>query len=384
MPIVAALPAIAGGLGAVSAAKGIFNGAGKGPESGMGAPERAVNAGMANQRYGGVKDSLQQQQDFVNALKGANGVGNQSSVFNQLQGVASGTGANPAQAMLNNQTGQNIAQTSALMGSARGVSQNPGMMARQAGNMGAGIQQNAVGQGAALQAQQSLGALGQMGGIAGQQVGNQMAATQGMTASQQASYQQLLDQIKSQNQTAAGLQENINTGNTALGTQGNQQLGQLGGGLMNAAGAGMGGDFGKAIGGANLGGGGGSRSSIVMGGGPSNVMKAAGGMIPQGPRSAIGRAFAKGGKVPAQVSPGEIYLSPAKAKAVAAGKASPMSGERIKGKAKVGGDSYANDTVKKTLKAGGVVIPRSKALGDDVAEKATAFVQAVMARGKHA
>ncbi len=89
--------------------------------------------------------------------------------------------------------------------------------------------------------------------------------------------------------------------------------------------------------------------------------------------------MAKGGKVPAKVSPGEIYLSPKKAAAVAKGKASPLSGERIKGKARVKGDSYANDTVNKTLQSGGVVIPRSKALGDDVAEKAAAFVRAHIA-----
>lgn len=69
---------------------------------------------------------------------------------------------------------------------------------------------------------------------------------------------------------------------------------------------------------------------------------------------------AKGKNVPAMLSPGEDYLTPKKAQAVAAGKADPMKvGEKIKGHAKVRGDSEKNDIVPKMLKDGGMVIPRS-------------------------
>jgi hypothetical protein len=102
-----------------------------------------------------AQDVLSQQQQFANALAQQNGIQNQSNVFNQLQGVANGTGPNPAQAMLNNTTGQNIQQQAALMGSQRGVGANPGLLARQAAMQGANIQQQAAGQGAALQANQS-------------------------------------------------------------------------------------------------------------------------------------------------------------------------------------------------------------------------------------
>jgi hypothetical protein len=94
--------------------------------------------------------------------------------------------------------------------------------------------------------------------------------------------------------------------------------------------------------------------------------------------------MANGGKVPALVSPGEIYLSPEKAAAVKAGKASPLSGEKIKGKPVVGGavNSYANDIVPKTLEAGGIVLPRSVTQAPDKKEKAKKFVEALKKKGK--
>ncbi len=106
-----------------------------------------------------------------------------------------------------------------------------------------------------------------------------------------------------------------------------------------------------------------------------------------GPVSFVGRhlAMAKGGKVPALVSPGERYLNAEQAQEVAAGKKQAIkAGEVIPGKAKVPGavNSYQNDNTPKTLEAGGVVIPRSVTQADDKAKKADAFVKAVLAKGK--
>jgi hypothetical protein len=89
--------------------------------------------------------------------------------------------------------------------------------------------------------------------------------------------------------------------------------------------------------------------------------------------------MAKGGKVPAMVSPGERYLPPSEAKKVVDGKKPAMSaGEKIPGKPKVSGakNSYANDTVPKTLEAGGIVIPRSVTQGKDAQSQAHKFVAA--------
>jgi len=92
-------------------------------------------------------------------------------------------------------------------------------------------------------------------------------------------------------------------------------------------------------------------------------------------------AMARGGKVPAMVSPGEIYLKPREAREVAKGKKSPMSGERIAGVAPVRGNSIKNDIVPKTLDEGGVVIPKSILEGPRPHQEAYKFVNAVLGKG---
>jgi len=91
---------------------------------------------------------------------------------------------------------------------------------------------------------------------------------------------------------------------------------------------------------------------------------------------------ARGGKVPAMVSPGEKYLSPRDVKKVERG-ANPMEvGEKIPGKPRVKGakNSYANDTVPKTLEEGGIVLPRSVTQAKHPHWAAHKFVSAIMAK----
>lgn len=130
--------------------------------------------------YGGVMGA-----GANNALAGYGNFGvnqaQQSQLNQALQGVANGTGPNPAQAMLNNQTGANVAHQAALMAGQRGAGANAGMIARQAAMAGSGIQQQAAGQGAALQAQQSLNALNSQGQILNN-MGNQNISEQGVNA----------------------------------------------------------------------------------------------------------------------------------------------------------------------------------------------------------
>lgn len=323
-------------------------------------PEQLAQAQLQQQA------GMTNQQNFLNALQAQNGLGNQSSVFNQLQGVANGTGPNPAQAQLANATGANIAAQSALMAGQRGSSSNPALIARQAAMQGANTQQQAAGQGAALQAQQSLNALNQLGGLANQQVSNQMGATNAYTQAAQNNQQNLLGNY---NQIALGNSGALNAANAANSQARNQTIGNV----LGGAGAAMG----------------------LPKGAPG---KAEGGMIeaPKGPRSRVGQHFqgiampssvpaialAQGGPVPAMVSPGEKYLSPEKVSEVKQG-ANPMSiGKEIPGKPKVGGakNSYANDTVPATLEEGGIVIPRSVTQSKDAEKKAIAFVKAVMAK----
>jgi len=90
--------------------------------------------------------------------------------------------------------------------------------------------------------------------------------------------------------------------------------------------------------------------------------------------------FAKGGPVPAMVSPGEVYLSPEKVHQVIHGDIDPIKiGEKFKGKAKVKGDSLKNDTIPKTLEEGGIVIDREH-MGSP--EKRKLFVHRAIAKKK--
>lgn len=402
--------------------------------------------------YGQDYSSLiAQQQANLNDVNQA-----QTGLVSQLGQIAQGQGPNPAQAMLNQSTGQNVANQGALMAGQRGASQNVGMIARQAGQQGMQAQQQAAGQGASMQAQQQLGALGQQAGILGQQ-GQQ--AVQGMGAYEAA--------INANNQINAQSAAN------------RAQFGQgFGGGLLTGVGSMLaeGGEVQKfADGGASsadystpmapaqggggsfigqfLSGGGGSDAttqkhagnkglvrSILNGLGKSNQASpmtgsqslgsgssynqsltpfgnamayspgaaagnagfagadygagaasfgegaAMGGAEAEGGSSAIGALLAaRGGKVPqkvpALVSPGEKYLKPQEAKAVAQGKASPAKvGERIPGTPKVKGNSYSNDTVRKNLDEGGVVIPNSVMQSKNPERGAAEFVRDVLAK----
>jgi hypothetical protein len=350
--------------------------------------------------YAQTQQGIEQQQQFLNALQAQNGAQNQTNVFNQMQGIADGTGPNPAMAMLNNQTGANIAAQSAMMAGQRGSSANPALMARQIANQGANTQQQAVGQGAALQAQQSLGALNQMGGIAGQQVAQQGQAVGALNQATQNQHQNLMGSVAAENAAKAGVAANINTAQAGLAGIGQQAAGNLVGNIMGGAGAaatmmGKGGVASSAggVGMTNASGGRGQSMVNMANGGPIAVVPTAPAIptgVPRpGPRSKLGQhyhAMATGGsssdKVPALLSPGEKYLPPQAVAQVARG-ANPMAvGRTIPGTPKVGGavNSYANDIVPATLDEGGIVLPRSVTKAKDPAEAAHKFVAAILAK----
>lgn len=327
--------------------------------------------------------SIKQQQDFLNAIAAQNGLGNQANVFqqqqglaNQFQNVANGQGPNPAMAALNQATGQNVANQAALMASQRGAGANTGLIARQAAMQGANTQQQAVGQAATMQAQQQLAAMGQlqqqqanMANLAGAQVGEQQTAATGLGQQTSSQRGQLLGQQAQANQINAGMAQQ------KAGMQG-----QLLGNLMGAAGTGLGMMFAGPAGAAA---GNSIGSGLARGGQNTSAdMFADGGKVQ--PRSAYGRMLnmATGGAVPAMVSPGEVYLNPSAVQDVKAGSKKPMDGEKIPGQPKVSGakNSYANDTVPKTLEEGGIVIPRSVTQGKNPDKKAAEFVRAVLSK----
>ncbi len=328
---------------------------------------QTTTAGQVNAAQNQAQSGINQQQNFVNALGAQNGLANQSNVFNQqqglanqLQGVANGTGPNPAQAQLNQNTATNTANQAALMAGQRGASSNAGLIARQAAMQGAANQQNAVGQAATLEAQQQLGAMAQLGqqqanlqNVAGQQIGNQQAGLGQLNAYQQAQQGALQGAVNTQNQLGVQQQGNINSTNAGIA-------------------------------GSNIG----AQQGLVSGilGGAGALLAANGGAIPMmaegGEAKVVGHLirYAKGGKVPALVSPGETYLPPNKVKEVAKGKDPLKVGERIPGKPKHPGNDYRNDTVEKTLKSGGIVIPNSVMQSTNPHESAHKFVTALLAK----
>lgn len=207
-----------GGVGNQNAAYGAQQGLANqlGQSGGLSAQQNALNQQRAmNQALSGGVNAQNQ------ALSGLQNVGNQQAALGQqYQNIANGTGPNPAQAALNQATGQNVANQAALMASQRGAGANIGLLARQAAQQGAATQQQAVGQGATMQAQQEMNALS--GLSANQQA---QAATQGQIGqlgSTQAGMQQTgIGQLASQGQTLTGEQQ------AALAQQASQAQAQV-------------------------------------------------------------------------------------------------------------------------------------------------------------
>ncbi len=401
--------------------------------------QQTTNAAQLNNAYGQTQSGIAQQQAFTNALLAQNGIGNQANVFGQMQGVANGTGPNPAQAQLAQATGANVANQAALMAGQRGAGANAGMIARQAAQQGAGTQQQAAGQAATLQAQQSLNALGQMGGIAQNQINQQGQAITGYNTAAQNQQNALLGAAGNLNSANVGMQSNMNNVNGQI-SQGNQSAmnGALGG-VMNSIGsvasmfaeggeieadAGTPGDKAQvqqeqqvqsapsngpqsaigqflngSVGTANLGGSGGytSGSSVgapqigQMGTSPDEGAALSGGIMGGGKKGGGGGGgmggmmamMAQGGQVDALVSPGERYLDPNDVQKVAQG-ANPIAvSEKIPGKPKHPGNDYRNDVIPKTLEEGGIVIPNAILQGKNPHWEAMRFVHATMAKNRH-
>lgn len=381
------------------------------------------NQGSAESAQRTSTNSIDQQRDFAAAVAAQNGLGNQSSVFNQLQGVANGTGPNPAMAQLNQATGANVANQAALMAGQRGAGANAGLLARLAAQQGGALQQQAVGQGATMQANQSLNALGQLGGIAGQQVGQQQNALSGLNSAAQNNQNAILNQIQGQNNANVSMQSNINNANAGI-AQGNQksQSELLGGALNGAAGlaslafAGGGSVPGYATGGAI--------SPVVpmptsqpqsfatnyfnqMGNtsanAPSGISQGVGAL-----GKVIGNLFQSKPVAPTWGNSAADYqalpeagiwgnnaadygaLPDAQPLTAESMVENPMSdasmplpgntmmastGGKVPGRAQVRGDSYSNDTVNAKLSPGEIVIPRSILEGKNPVQMAAKFVE---------
>lgn len=333
-----------------------------------------VNQQQLQHAYDATQGGLSQQQDFVAALQGLNGVQNLGNVFNQqqnfanqLQTQANGGGPNPALAQLNQATGQNVANQAALMAGQRGTAANPGMLARQVAQQGSNIQQQAGGQAAILRAQQQLAnqqALQQqqamLGNTANTQVGQQASALGNFNNMLQNQQGQLLNATGQMNNANISNQANVNDVNGRI-AQGNQQAQA---GLTSGALQGAGSFIGLAEGGpvrptptpAPLP----VTSNIISG---QDSMRKAFHYAEGGPVSFVGQYF---NQAKPMAEGGNVYDF--------------TSGGKLPGKAEIKGDSYQNDKVPIMGSPGEIMLPRSVTMHKDAPKKAAEFVAAIIAK----
>lgn len=192
---------------------------------GQAAPIQAgTNATQINQAYQGAQGALGTQGNITSTLnQGLNQGANQQSALSQMYlNQAQGIGPNPAQAALNQNTGANVAQQAALQASQRGASANAGLIAREAGQQGAAIQQQAVGQAATQQAQQQLAAEQNLQNLSANQVAQGTTATQGLNNAQQNEQNIIQGSNTAYNNANVSQQSNLNNVNAQVAV-GNQQ-----------------------------------------------------------------------------------------------------------------------------------------------------------------
>lgn len=282
--------------------------------------------GQAGQAIDSNAAALQNLQATANAGEQSNVLNQQQALAQMLQARAEGKAPSLANQQLANATGQNVANQAALMAGQRGAGANAGLMARQAAQQGANIQQQAAGQGAALRLQEQQNAFGQ---LQGQQsmMGNTAQGIQASRAQAQQGFQgnqnSLLGNMQGNNQLLLQQQQGINSLNRDAQKQDSDQKFQ---GIMKGV---------SALGGALSGG---------MGGG-----KAMGGEITAADgykgTSALGRmmhGYAQGGNI--MTKDGNVPGTPV---------------------IKTQGDTLANDTVKALLTPGEFVVKRSVAQSKD-------------------
>lgn len=386
-----------------------------------------TTTGQAPLDVGALNNQISQSQTQQGQL-----YGNQSQLAQALLAQSQGQGPNPAQAMLNQQTNKNIQQNAGMIASQKGI--NPALATRMAAQNAAATSQQAAGQGATMAAQQQLAAQQNLTNVYGQQGQENLSniSTSGQLANQASlGSQQITAGAAAQNAAAnqntnSGILSGIGGAISSFLSEGGEVGYDGGGTILGPATASD--QIAKSIlaqggvtsyaNGVNLKspspsplsqtkGSPGQMNGLTTTGDLASDMATSGGMMGAGAGDAIGSGavlaaakggaipphlahfariyhptfIAKGGSVPADLSPGERYLSPEDAKAVAAGKEDPIkNSKKVPGKAKVSGDSEKNDTVKSMLEPGGFVIKKSIAESKDPSKEATKFVAEKLAQ----
>lgn len=342
---------------------------------------QGITPEQLNAAIGTTGGAIGQQQALANALaaQGAQGMGSQSALTQALLEQMAGGGPSPAQQALANATGANIANQAALMASQRGAGANAGLLARQAAQQGAGIQQQAAGQGALMRAQERLAAQNALQNLAGNQIGQQAGAVGN------------LNQFALQNQgQMMNMMAGQNAANQAMQQAAMKQGGGVIGGLLNAAGGALAGPIGNLFSGSGTSGfempemGSsfrGAGQSSALGSSADLTPASMGSQYAQSPKTSksLGGnySFAQGGQVPDSINAiHDIYHG---------GMYQPkMSnyemGGSVPGAPKVNYDSEKNDVVDAKLSPGEIVLPLSVTKSEDPVNEAAKFVAAILAK----
>ncbi len=198
--------------------------------------QQGTNVAQLNQAYTGNQNALTGQQNLANTFApGAQQAANQQAALSQqLAQQSQGQGPNPAQAQLAQATGANVANQAALMAGQRGASNNVGLMARQAAQQGAGVQQQAAGQAATLGAQQQLAAQQAQMQLAAQQAGQATGSANSATSGQQGEQQILQNANSAANTANVQMQSNINDNNARVAAANASGNKGMMGGIMGA------------------------------------------------------------------------------------------------------------------------------------------------------
>lgn len=395
----------------------------------------------ALQKQGG----LSQQNALADQLAAANGIGTQNQAIsglagaaNMYQNIAQGNGPNPAMAALHQATGQNVANQAALMAGQRGAGANAGLIARQAAQQGAATQQQAVGQGATMQAQQQLNALTGLTGaqqamgslgttqaqmqqaqanqLAGQQITQNNQNAQAALSNQQ----QMQNALAAYNNASVSGQNSLNAANTAMINQMQSRSQAAAGGSMSGAGSAIGMMAAAAQGGevikmAN----GGFADQAVNSSAPQSMF---GQFLVNGPNYGISDAPINMEAIPGddmtqagsdlgksigayakqsggQQTNAQSWAGPDSAPAAGGGgfgggatAVAAQGGLATTGghvfaksssqKAVKSGDSYDNDKIPAKLSEGEIVLPRSVTMSKDPVRSAADFVAKVIAKRK--
>jgi hypothetical protein len=345
-------------------------------------------------------DNVANLKDQYGVVKGAEG---------NLNDIIAGKGPNPALDQLKATTNQNVQQTAAAVNSQKGI--NPAMAARLDASTLSNLNQEAAGQAAITRGTQQLGAIQNLGNLsvgqqgvsqagidsankanAGTQQGNQ-AAQQGLLGGAGAAVTSLFADggevepaIANPLAPWASKAANYLKGPGSFGSS-MQALGSKLGSLFSSTttpAAPVAGNTAADYQGlmdAGTGQGNAAGDYINLPGSPGPQFNAE--QLTADPSAQISNGTmmaARGGKVPALLSPGEVYIPPGKVKAAASAKDPRAVGKKVPGKAEVKGDSLKNDKVKATLDSGGIVLPRSVMQSKDPATEAHKFVSAIVAK----